>query len=158
MSQTISQPADVKSTAYRLASRAVAEGRAAWRADRPIEECAAVELGEASWVWDRPAAPTDPLGDVPEDAAFEPTPEDEAWYRDLCREREERLWVERIEAGSKLAEKLFALANDLLDGPDDDLRGLGLAISVMGHEAMAVEAMTWEQYQDRKAAMMDARP
>ena len=94
---------------------------------------------------------------VPDDVPYEPSEADLLWYRGLCREREDRLWSERIEAGPTVVEMLFDEANRLIDSDDADRRGLGEEVARMAHEARSLEAKSWEQYRDRLAAMMDSR-
>jgi hypothetical protein len=93
----------------------------------------------------------------PEAVSYEPTDADLAWYAACCREREERLWSERVEAAiPPLAAKLREVAYRYLDDPDDDLVGLGGVIWELAAEADALEARDWEQYQDRRDCMRDA--
>jgi hypothetical protein len=98
-----------------------------------------------------------PAADVfPEDVAWEPSEDDLSCYREWCREREERLWRERVD-GPGVVEKLRAVANIYLDDRDDCLKGLGEAIWAMAQEAETLEARTWATYRDRLDCMQDAR-
>lgn len=93
----------------------------------------------------------------PEDAAFEPTEEDEASYREWCREYESRRMAERIAAGPTFLEKMDALAAAFVDDLDDDIHGLGEFLGELADEARALEAKSWAQFLDRRQAMLDAK-
>lgn len=93
----------------------------------------------------------------PDDVPRAPTEEDEAWYREMCRLREERLWAERIDAGPSFQEKFYALVNSLRDDLDDDIHGIGEFLGELADEARALEAKSWAQFLDRRQAMLDAK-
>jgi len=175
--QTTAFPSAVNTTLtpLHLSYAAVREDRAWWLSSRPIDACAAVEVGDASWMWDRPVTiimdetePVepcpcpwyDPSGPTPWDepvAAFEPSEADLEDYIEWARERDERLWRERIDAGPTFIEKLTAIANAFLDHHDEDICGLGGWIAEVADEARSLEARTWANYSDRRDAMLDAQ-
>ena len=118
------------------------------------EDRATVEaLGPAEGPCCDPAEGGEPcLGCAP----FEPSPEDEADYLAWCREREERLLAERMEAGPSFVEKLTALAYKYLDDADDDMVLVGEWLWEKKEHVEFFGARDAAQYRDRHDAYLDA--
>lgn len=100
--------------------------------------------------------PVDPT-DLRDDEAYVPSEEDQAWYLALCREREERLWAERVLAEPTFAEQLYAEANRLIDSPEPVQRWLGEQVAKLADMARWLDANGPESYEERLACLQDAR-
>lgn len=106
----------------------------------------------ADYLCDRP--------DFAEDVPYEPTPEDERWYAGLCREREERIWTERIAADEPAPEPrtfvqtLFDVANVFGDLDDAALAWLGGKVARLAEQARWLDAKDGEMFDDRMAASL----
>ncbi len=87
-------------------------------------------------------------------AASEPSEEDIADYTEWSRRLDEASWAARVAVGPTLIEKLYSLANALIDEDDADLRGLGTWIGRQADEARALDAKSWSEFLDRRDAMM----
>jgi hypothetical protein len=146
----------------------------------------AVAARTASWVWARPAAccgpeatpcvacsatvgpdetvefATDP-SDLRDDEGpgefpcYQPSEDDLAWYRGICRKREERLWEVRISAGPTLAEQLDDLSHAFLAIRDPLYTLVGELLGEHADEVRSLDATTPAMYLDRRQAMLDAR-
>lgn len=119
----------------------------------------------------------------PDDVPYEPTPEDEAWYRGLCRDHDARLLSERMAADedeayramerdrddARLAagvfaalkvegfqEMLAAFANAFADHGRADVRWVGVKIGGLYDQArLLLEAKSGEQFDERLACHLD---
>ena len=113
---------------------------------------------------------------LPEDVPYEPTPEDEAWYRETCAARDARLWEDRIEADSREAEADARLATavwaavrlggfrtmlvSLRDGfqahaTRPDCQWIGDKFAALADQAEFFGATNAGQFEDRLDAMLD---
>jgi hypothetical protein len=122
---------------------------------------------------------------VADDVAFDPSPEDLSWYHEHCREYEEKIWRERIEAdvpaddedaellarweawraklgvgdlrpAATFVDKLTRLAHDFLDDPDDDLAWIGRQIWSLKERAEFLGATSGESFDERHDCYLDA--
>lgn len=119
---------------------------------------------------------------VPDDVPYEPTEADLLWYRGLCRERDARLWEERIaadeeqarsalrrdEADARLAAAVYAaakaptfqqmladLANAFHDHEDAGVSWVGGKLADLYDQSRWLEAKSGEQFDDRLQAHLD---
>jgi hypothetical protein len=148
-----------------LALAAVCELRADWIAERPTDDYGPPPTS-FTLIDDRePEPPLEALYGVddllPDESPgeypnFVPSAEDEAWYRECCRETEERLWEMRVEAGPTFVEELYDLANELIDGPNETRAWAGKQVAKLAEQARWLEAKSGDQFDDRLSAHLDA--